>query len=258
MKSTASNTAGTGRGNSKHAGLKAGLPSLAILIVVSMAGVSGLAADQTNKKAAKRLAITVRVYTYADVLPDDLAAAERVASRIYHQTGVELTWVNCLPASEEAQQNPSCEGPNRPTEIFMRIIPEFWESAHFPPSTMGYAIPTPAPNRGYLAGISLQRVKDQLPEAQALTLGELLGHGIAHEIGHLLLGSNSHSSSGLMSARWNARELRLAARAQLNFTGQQEKAIRADVQGRWRDQASRPNATMAQVRAGGPSATAPR
>jgi hypothetical protein len=46
----------------------------------------------------------------------------------------------------------------------------------------------------------------------------LLGSAMAHEIGHLLKGSNSHSPQGLMSAHWYANELRAAAMGSLDFT----------------------------------------
>jgi len=42
----------------------------------------------------------------------------------------------------------------------------------------------------------------------------MLGYVIAHEVGHLLLGVNSHSAEGLMCAHWRREELRHAS---LNF-----------------------------------------
>jgi hypothetical protein len=36
---------------------------------------------------------------------------------------------------------------------------------------------------------------------------DLLGRAVAHEIGHLLIGTNEHSASGLMRAIWTAAEL---------------------------------------------------
>jgi hypothetical protein len=37
--------------------------------------------------------------------------------------------------------------------------------------------------------------------------GRLLGRAIAHEIGHLLLGTSGHANRGLMRARWLTGEL---------------------------------------------------
>jgi hypothetical protein len=58
------------------------------------------------------------------------------------------------------------------------------------------------------------RIVDEHPERQLLDipamrqykLGVVLGRAVAHEIGHYLLDSNSHSSYGLMRASIDARE----------------------------------------------------
>src|SRR6266566_4513303 len=49
----------------------------------------------------------------------------------------------------------------------------------------------------------------------------ILGHVAAHEIGHLLLGSNSHSTGGIMRAHWNMEELARANKRLLLFTKSQ-------------------------------------
>jgi hypothetical protein len=51
---------------------------------------------------------------------------------------------------------------------------------------------------------------------------------MAHEIGHLLLGVNSHSRRGVMSAPWDSNKLRQAEIGQLGFVRQQAAAIRAE------------------------------
>ena len=38
----------------------------------------------------------------------------------------------------------------------------------------------------------------------------ILGYVIAHEVGHLLLGSNSHSGSGIMQGQWERGQIRKA------------------------------------------------
>jgi len=59
---------------------------------------------------------------------------------------------------------------------------------------------------------------DVLAAAANIHPARLLGDAMAHEIGHLLKGSNSHSPQGLMSEHWSANELRAVAMASLNFT----------------------------------------
>jgi hypothetical protein len=72
----------------------------------------------------------------------------------------------------------------------------------------------------YYAGIKAFR------SATAVPTGELLGCVIAHELGHLLLGTASHSPTGLMSAVWQDPELQQAVRHKLLFTGDEEERMR--------------------------------
>ena len=61
---------------------------------------------------------------------------------------------------------------------------------------------------------------------ELLREGDLLGCVIAHELGHLLLGKSSHSEEGLMRARWEARELREAAKGNLLFSKSETERMR--------------------------------
>jgi hypothetical protein len=60
----------------------------------------------------------------------------------------------------------------------------------------------------------------------------VLGSVIAHEIGHLLLGLNSHSGSGIMQKRWQPSQVRQAVTGNLLFTENQGNLMRAETQRR--------------------------
>ena len=62
----------------------------------------------------------------------------------------------------------------------------------------------------------------------------VLAHAMAHEIGHLLL-PHGHSSTGLMRAEWDAKDLRLAVNMQFNFTNEQAELIRGQLLARIAD-----------------------
>ena len=51
----------------------------------------------------------------------------------------------------------------------------------------------------------------------------ILGCVIAHELGHLLLGSNSHSDEGIMQPRWDPNQVRQLMMGTLLFTPEQSK-----------------------------------
>lgn len=65
-----------------------------------------------------------------------------------------------------------------------------------------------------------------LRSGQNVGVAGILGNVIAHELGHLLLGSNSHTPTGIMRARWDDKELRKAAMGDLLFTADQAESMR--------------------------------
>jgi hypothetical protein len=60
----------------------------------------------------------------------------------------------------------------------------------------------------------------------------ILGHVIVHEIGHLLLGSDSHSRSGVMQPDWDVEDLGAMARNFIYFTSGQAHSVRVEVRKR--------------------------
>ena len=207
-------------------------PRLMMLLAVSFAAGNCWARDQVSGDASASVDLTVRVYIYTPIPQRDLAMAERTASNIFQDEGVKMSWVDCPMTRPRAELNPACATPHTSTDIRLNVVPDVAEGPWVERFAIGMAVPIPPPRHGQFAYISYARAKTVLLETPQLSLGQLIGHGIAHEIGHLLLGTNSHSPSGLMSARWSTRELKLAARGQLTFSIDQVAMIRSDVRAR--------------------------
>ena len=60
----------------------------------------------------------------------------------------------------------------------------------------------------------------------------ILGCVITHELGHLLLGPNSHSGSGVMQPQWGRKQVQQALTGGLLFTDAQSKRIQAEAEKR--------------------------
>ena len=72
---------------------------------------------------------------------------------------------------------------------------------------------------------------EQLHQSDGSDIASLLCHVAAHEIGHLLLGTNSHSTAGLMHAHWTAEELASAKVDGLVFLEKESRRMRAKLTG---------------------------
>jgi hypothetical protein len=91
--------------------------------------------------------------------------------------------------------------------------------------TLGDAMVGTGTASGVLATVYLDRV-ERLAAVAQVRAADLLGHAIAHEIGHLLLGSTTHSATGLMRAVWSRDEIRRARQEDWTFANRDIVAIR--------------------------------
>jgi hypothetical protein len=98
-----------------------------------------------------------------------------------------------------------CSEPLKPLEMVVRIIdaPLFSPTIH--PEACGVAYVLKETDRGWLATAFSDRIASAAMRVD-VDAGTLLGLVIAHEVGHLLLGSGYHGWTGVMRADW-AEEL---------------------------------------------------
>ena len=86
------------------------------------------------------------------------------------------------------------------------------------------AFANPYSHQGPCVTLLMDRLKAEA-ERNPETTGILLGHALAHEIGHVLQGIDRHSESGLMKERWSNREVRDMWSARLRFTAYDAELI---------------------------------
>ncbi|MGE3577672.1 MAG: hypothetical protein AB7I25_04360 [Vicinamibacterales bacterium] len=171
--------------------------------------------------AATRLPLTVRIY---DMTSDhaDRQRALAVAAAALTPAGVEVRWV--LPAGPDA-------GTLEPQDLVVRLARRGAPDAAQRTMALGYAVVDASGRRGTVATIFLERV-DWLARISGADPEELAGLAIAHEVGHLLLGTNSHAPRGLMRARWTAEELRAQRPVDWQLLGRERDQLRAGLAAR--------------------------
>jgi hypothetical protein len=172
------------------------------------------------------LQVHVLVYNYAQVSPEIIIKAEERASTIFQQVGVEPVWVNHARATGESQNSSASQYNLDQIDFVLRILPR--SRAALKDNTLGEALPCKPVEEVCFANVFYNRV-EQRTNLEKISLEQVLGHAVAHELGHLLLGSNSHSRSGIMSGRWSSEELKRAAKGDLLFTPEQARVTRDNV-----------------------------
>jgi hypothetical protein len=166
--------------------------------------------------------MTISVHDYAGVPSEVLNAAEQQAREIYRRAGLETIWHNCSPKLESIEPE-SCHLSDT-THLTLKISPRASNvQVRDRLDVLGTAYPDDQ-GVGYFAYVFYDRVQE-LAVRQRLG-NRLLADVMAHEIGHLLLGSNSHSLGGIMSAHWNYDQLRNVSEGTMWFIPDQSRVMR--------------------------------
>jgi hypothetical protein len=192
------------------------------LALIMLALTPALARSQPD------LILTVRVYNYAEVPSGTLVAAEAEAQRILKAAGVDAVWLDCLepPGRLQSGANQDCAGTFGGTTVVLRILPSSAPAqATFSDTVFGFTWGTA------LASVFYSRVADFVHDLHGYDseVPVLLGDAITHELGHLLLGPASHSSTGIMCTHWDEKYLRQALMARQFFNARQSAALRANL-----------------------------
>ena len=148
--------------------------------------------------------VPVRVYDAAGLDARTRQDALDLARTALSTASVEITWHVCIVAT--AQSAP-CDVRLEPGELSIRIVraPVQRESAGA--VRLGDAFIDTYAGRGVLATVYLDRVL-RLADQAGTEQQVLLGRAIAHELGHLLMATNTHGPIGLMRALWTQDEVR--------------------------------------------------
>ena len=170
-----------------------------------------------------RPAVTVAVYNFSPASSAVLGRAGGEAIRIFEDAGIELIWLECPVSEDDPRQPPDCRRQPGPTLLMLRILPRRREHD-------GAALSEPfgiarVNQRGGVYADLFYSGIERLGSGTELDLPRLFGSLAAHEIGHLLLGTHSHSRRGIMRALWSKNDLRQAALGWLAFSADESHRL---------------------------------
>jgi hypothetical protein len=175
--------------------------------------------------------VVVRTYNTYGVAPGELQTAARTLHRLLSSVAIAIRWRTCRVAGQTPAADP-CVDPVAANEVIVRLV-ESIGAGQAESAALGDAYIDPVLKTGSLATIYVDRV-EALSHAVDVDRGLLLGRAVAHEVGHLLLGSPLHSGFGLMRGFWSAQTIVENHTSDWVFTHDQGVVMQASVAMRMR------------------------
>jgi hypothetical protein len=173
--------------------------------------------------AGDRLAI--HLHNQAGASHPILDGAIHEARRILARAGVETAWIEAPSDAPEARRfqlsarQPSAQAPD--TRGYLVVIVGRGGSAF--QDTVGFALP--GAHVGVHAVVLYNRLL-QIFEPALVSPQKALGWALAHEVGHVLLGSPDHSPTGLMKGHWDRLDAMRAEAGILEFSRSEGEIMR--------------------------------
>ena len=170
--------------------------------------------------------VTLRLRVYD--LAETTESAMTEAARIFVDAGIAIEWEDGNPLSPEAR----LLDVSVPPPASQRFVPingalNARVVRHPPPNhrnrTLGFSLPFAT--QGVHITLYLANIAEAARGAN-MSLVELLGAAMAHEIGHVLLGSSHHSLRGIMRDQWGKEEYRLGRTGRLRFSPDEANRMR--------------------------------
>ena len=178
----------------------------------------GTMAGRVAEAQLATLPLTVAIHDSASLPPPVLERAKGVATGIFGRIGVSVTWL-AGPQGAAAVPTTAAACPDSPAPLMHLRLLGRSANPHRPTGDLGFAA-----SGGTLASVLVEPVA-YVAKRKGLEVGDLLGVVMAHEIGHLLLPPDSHST-GIMAPNI---DLFLIDRGGPSFDHRQASMIRARI-----------------------------
>jgi len=162
--------------------------------------------------------ITLRIDDFANLDPTVLTGARKVTTEIFAEAGVEAVWLDCPVYHTDCGK-----GTDKP-QFILRILAPSMAKDIVGAEALGFAIPCDKKEEACLFYIFYYRI-NALAAVHTLSPERILGHVMAHEIGHTLLGPKAHDLFGIMQSTLNLYDTERI----LVFTSDQSKHLRTEL-----------------------------
>ena len=189
---------------------------IGFMAVAAWLWAAGTLVIASTRQEAALSQVVIGVQNLARLSPRELSSAKAEAAEVFQKAGVKLEWVEMqIPPEGVAALSPELPG----MSAYLTL----------PPPQMVSFLSEDRCRLGFAAGnrvwVFSERVRLLALEAD-VPYPVVLGHVMAHEIGHVLLGPNSHFPTGIMAPHFGTAEIRDISRGLLRFNPNQAAQMR--------------------------------
>ena len=179
-----------------------------------------LLAGGATTVSAQLPAVQVQIYDYAELKSGTLHDLVVLTDEVLVEAGVSVQVKLCrgnLALPCESQSG----GARR---LMIRVVagePKRMSNVRRPPLGQSFA----DHQGGLYASVFLERVQDAAAGANVPWV-TLLAYATAHEVGHLLLGDEAHTTRGVMKASWDRKDYEAMSQNHFHFSQEQVRELR--------------------------------
>jgi len=179
-----------------------------LILFLALAGNAETLSAQTS-------AVQLQVYDYANLNPGSLHKVLALTQQILGEAGLSVEVELC----RGAQAVPCASQIVGARYLVMRLVAggsKTKDTVLHPQLGQSMA----DREGGTYSSLFLERIQDAAEEAN-VPWDIVLAYAAAHEVGHLLLGSEAHTARGVMKAHWGREDFQAMNQHQLHFIDQQ-------------------------------------
>ena len=159
--------------------------------------------------------VIIRVSAAGNIPIMVLAPAKREAAAVLRNAGIRARWETLGGRSQEK----GGECPKSAADVIDVLVMDRGNKNDHP-GALAYSLPF-APS-----GMRVVIFYDRIAVQSTTPNPTIMGFAMAHEIGHVLRGTDSHNLSGVMRAHWDERDYSLMAAHVLNFSEDDADSMR--------------------------------
>jgi hypothetical protein len=195
----------------------------ALRILFGLIAVAGAAGSSVTAS------LTVGLCNSSSANERGVAEMEESATNVFRHSGIEIVWIQNLRRPGDSGPCPERAAPGSNATILVRLLDLPAESSQ-PLYQAKRMLVGRARHDTFSVTVFYRSARAMEQNSNGMvTRGQILGYAIAHEMGHLLLASDSHAAFGIMKENYSRQDLVIMGQGMMVFPTEESRLLRARV-----------------------------